>query len=152
MAISQSTHPHYAAQDILSRRDHSEWELKEKLAKKKFSPAEIQETIHWLKGKKLINDQAFAKRYIEGVIHYKAVGPRYLAHKLKAKRINQVYIDAALQEVIGDDKEKALMAKAAAAWQKSHPKYAQDKARLSRFLLSRGFSGHVLSRLDDNLD
>ncbi|MBI3255968.1 MAG: regulatory protein RecX [Candidatus Andersenbacteria bacterium] len=135
-----NTDPKYLAQGILSRRDNSEWELRQKLAKKGIDSKNIEETIVWLKGKKYLNDEEFAKTYIESILRTKAVGRRYLAHKLKEKHINPETIDAALQELVGEEVEKELAQKAAKAWQKAHPKFAQDKMRLSRFLASRGFT------------
>lgn len=140
-AISKD--PKYIAQDILSRRDNSEWELRQKLAKKGVHSEEIEATIAWLKQKKYLNDEVFAQKYIESILRTKAVGKRYLAHKLKAKRIASEVINATLQELGGEEAEKALAQKAARAWQKSHPKHAQDKMRLSRFLASRGFSSYI---------
>src|SRR3989344_989940 len=130
-AISKD--PKYIAQDILSRRDNSEWELRQKLAKKGIPGQEIEATITWLKQKKYLDDEVFAQKYIESILRTKAVGKRYLAHKLKAKRIASEVIDTTLQELVGEEVEKELAQKAAKSWQKSHPKYAQDKMRLSRF-------------------
>lgn len=135
-----NTDPTYLAQDILSRRDNSEWELRQKLIKKGIYAAELEETIAWLKQKKYLNDEDFAKKYIQSILRTKAVGKRYLAHKLKEKHIHEETITATLQELVGEEVEKELAQKAAKSWQKSHPKYAQDKMRLSRFLASRGFA------------
>src|SRR5690348_11419305 len=117
----------YQAQDILSRRDHSEFELRQKLAKKGFSAAAINEVITWLQTKKLVNDAAFARRYVESLIRSRAVGRRYLSHKLVEKRVNKEAAQAAITELITDEVEKDLAIRAAAAWQRQHAKYAADK-------------------------
>lgn len=134
------TDPKYLAQDILSRRDNSEWELRQKLTQKGIPQEEIETTIAWLKQKKYLNDEGFAKKYIQSILRTKAVGKRYLTHKLKEKHIHEETITTTLQELVGEEVEKKLAQKAAKSWQESHPKYAQDKMRLSRFLASRGFT------------
>src|SRR5262245_44860713 len=103
MPTPHSANPRYIAQDILSRRDHSEWELKAKLAKKVLSQADIEATVDWLKTKKLINDHAFATKYITSIIRVKPVGPRYLSHKLQQKRVNRQIIDQVLHELLGEN-------------------------------------------------
>lgn len=141
---AKSTNPKYAAQDILSRRDHSEFELRQKMKKKGFFGDELEETVEWLKTKKLLNDELFAKKYIESIILTRAVGRRYLAFKLKEKRIGEEAIGAALDELLDEATERDLAQKATSSWKKSHSKHAADKTRLSRFLLSRGFSGSAM--------
>jgi regulatory protein len=141
-----NTDPHYLAQDILSRRDHSQWELQEKLKKKGVSYPEIQETIVWLKAKKYLNDATFARNYIERTIRTHTVGKRYLAYKLKAKRVPSDIINTVLKEIVSEEIETELMKKAAQAWKKSHPKFAGDSMRLGRFLLSRGFSSYLVQK------
>ena len=46
----------YQAQAILSRRDHAEAEMRQKLNNKGFSGEEVQEAVDWLYEKKLLND------------------------------------------------------------------------------------------------
>lgn len=135
----KSTNPHWAAQDILSRRDNSEFEMRQKLARQGFQAEEIEETITWLKEKKLINDAVLARRYTESIIRTKAVGRRYVSYKLKEKRISDEAIQEALAELMSEEVQKELAQKATETWQKQHKKHAQDKNRLRRFLMSRGF-------------
>lgn len=146
------TNAKYLAQDILSRRDNSEYELRQKLGKKGVYGSELEETIAWLKAKKYLNDAATARHYIEGMLRTRAVGKRYLQHKLQQKRIAPDVIKEALNELLDETQEKALLKKAAAAWQRTHPKKADDKIRLSRFLLSRGFSGYFIQQQLESLE
>jgi regulatory protein len=134
--------PYYQAQDILSRRDHSEAEVRTKLAKKGLPSKTIDDVIVWLYDKKLLDDAAYAEKYVESVVRVKAVGPRWLEHKLRSRGVEQSVIAAALTQAFPEGREHELMCKAAESWKRLHPKHKDDTQRLTRFLLSRGFSPH----------
>ena len=52
------------ALDILSRREHSVLELKQKLKKKYDTEDDIEETISRLKKNNLLNDYRFSESYV----------------------------------------------------------------------------------------
>ena len=143
--------PIYQAQAILARRDHSEYEVRAKLAKKGFLPEQIDEGVNWLKSRKLLDDEAFAKRYVESTLRLKQVGPAWLILKLKEKHIAEHMIEPAVFGVLDPAKEEALAREAANRWRTSHkrkPAEVDDeyryRNRLQRFLVSRGFSFDVV--------
>lgn len=133
----------YEAQAILSRRDNSEAEIRQKLAKKGFSVTEIAEAITWLKNKKYLNDEKFARIYTQSALRQKAVGPRWISMKLKEKKIASDIISQVVADVFGEGQEREIAVLAAEKWIRLHPAKAQDRNRLIRFLLSRGFSGSI---------
>lgn len=147
--------PYYQAQDILSRRDHSEAEVRDKLRRKKFTDSQIDPVIAWLKEKQLLDDQRFATTYIENTVLFKPVGPRWLKMKLRSKRVADGVIEAALSEAFVGNRETQLLQQAAAMWRRSHRSPASDslkdarlyQQRLYRFLVSRGFSSGKISDL-----
>ncbi|MEX1112029.1 MAG: regulatory protein RecX [Candidatus Andersenbacteria bacterium] len=144
MATKKGTDSKWAAQDVLSRRDHSEAEMRQKLSRKGFSAPDIQETIDWLYEQKLLDDRAYAARYVESILRSKTVGPRWIAAKLKQRGVEQQYITEVLTQLMPPEKERELMAEASESWKRLHQKHATDKARLTRFLASRGFSEHLV--------
>jgi len=133
-------HPHYIAQSILARRDHSVFELKTKMEKRGIPAHEIKEIINKLKKLKLLDDKKFAQKYTQQIIQIKPVGPRLIKQKLRQKKINDHFIQAALDTFLTEDLEKELAQKAARKWQQLHPQKKSDRIRLTRFLTSRGFS------------
>ena len=146
----------YQAQAILARRDHSEYEVRTKLAKKGFLPEQIDEGINWLKQKQLLDDEAFAKRYVESTLRVKQVGPAWLIVKLKEKHIAEHMIEPAVFGVLDPAKEEELAWQAATRWRKSHPRKPAEVGddfaynnRLQRFLVSRGFSFDVVQAVLD---
>lgn len=147
----KSTDPKYLAQDILSRRDHSEWELRQKLKKKGMSGQGMEETIEWLKMKKYLSDEVFSRKYIESTLRTKAVGKRYLSFKLKEKHIAQNIVSQAVAELVSEETEKELLHQAATSWRRTHHSYKDEKIRLGRFLHSRGFSSYLVQGEVDNI-
>jgi regulatory protein len=140
MPLPKRTNPYYVAQDILSRRDHSEFELRTKMRRKKFSPTEIDDVVAKLKKLNLINDQNFISMFIENTLLFKSVGPKYLAHKLKQKGIVSSRIEAALAEAFTPGREVELAKQALDSWRRTRPQHKTDQSRLFRYLTSRGFS------------
>lgn len=162
MPLPKRTDPFYQAQDILSRRDHSEFELRTKLRRKRFSPSQIDDAVAKLKKLNLINDEKFADNYAANILLFKPVGPRWIKHKLKQKGIAPSVISQTIESTFSPGREEELAAQAAATWWKLHPLdkggtrgfdvppsfqggarggiYLRNKQRLTRHLASRGFS------------
>lgn len=141
--------PYYAAQDILSRREHSEFEIRTKMKRKRFSSEQINDVIRKLKKLNLINDNNFSKIYVRQTLNIKAVGPKWLAYKLKQKGIEQSVITHSLNEAYLPGREKELARQAASTWQRTHPQHTEDHERLTRHLASRGFSYDTINSIDN---
>ncbi|MDP2755007.1 MAG: regulatory protein RecX, partial [Nitrospirota bacterium] len=86
---------------LLKFRLRSEKEITQRLKGKKFDEQVIKETIEFLKERKFIDDQAFAKAWIESRIR-KPLGLRRLRQELSLKGIDMKIIDAELEEVKKD--------------------------------------------------
>lgn len=137
--------PYYQAEAILSRRDHSVKELKQKLKRKGFSAEQINTVTAWLIQRKLLNDEQMARRYVEWTLQSKAVGPRWLQFKLRERGINGSIIEKIVSEVAGKYPEEETAERAMDTWRRVHPQKANDRERLMRFLASRGFSQECIS-------
>ena len=83
------------ALDILSRREHSVLELKQKLKKKYNFTDSLNEVISRLKQNNLLNDYRFTEAY---VIYRKrkGFGPIKISNELKSKGISEATIDEVL--------------------------------------------------------
>ncbi|MFH1353744.1 MAG: regulatory protein RecX [bacterium] len=137
------TDPDYQAQAILSRRDHSIFEVQTKMKRKGFTASQINSAVAKLKKLKLLDDRLFAYKCSEEILRFKAVGPHLIAHKLKQKGIDQTLIDETVAAAFADNREIKLARAAAARWQQLHPRHAADHARLTRFLNQRGFTAAI---------
>lgn len=139
MPLTKRTNPYYVAQDILSRRDHSEFELRTKMRRKHFNPDQINDVVAKLKKLNLVNDEKFTVMFVANTLLFKAVGPKYLSYKLKQKGITSSLIEAALAEAFPPGREAELAHQVATRWRRTHVP-SPDKQNLTRHLISHGFS------------
>lgn len=151
-ASNRRSDPYYQAQDILSRRDHAEGEVRRKLAGKGFADNVIEEVVAWLYQKNLLNDEVFARRYAESILLQKPVGPRWVKLKLKQRGVSEQIIATTVTDVFaGDWQQGELIKQAVETWLRQHKKFGQDKERLWRFLASRGFDPERISSYLESL-
>lgn len=128
------------ALEILSRRDNSEREMKQKLQKKGIKQDDIYETIEWLKEKKLLDDKIFASKKAESIYRTKLVGPLYIKMKLRSAGIAESTAETVVDNLASDADWNSRAKQALTQWKKVHPKHAEDRVRHMRFLASRGFT------------
>lgn len=141
--VGKRSNPFYQAQAILSRRDHAEAEVRRKLQQKGFVPSQIDTVVTWLKEHKLIDDESFARMYVESLLRSKPVGQRWLTAKLRQRGVDGAIVDRVLADAFAGEREKELVREAARA--RSFPLDRSGQQRLQRFLLARGFSMQVVS-------
>lgn len=143
--------PYYQALAIVSRRDHSVHEMRVKLKRRGFTIEQVTATIAKLKEESLLDDERFAKVFIESVLERKAVGSRWLRAKLRQRGIEQTIIDHTLAEQLDSGNEEKVLEQAARQWQRRHQQVRHEYARLARFLVSRGFSQGAIAALREQL-
>lgn len=126
----------------LSQREHSRPELERKLARYTEQPDELAEALDALQAKGFISEA----RVVESVLHQRAAqfGSLRLRQELQHKGI----APAAIAEAVASLKDSELE-RAAALWRRRFeaPTDAKERARQTRFLLARGFSGAVVARV-----
>ena len=127
-----------AAGGLLSRRAHSEAELRERLAAKGFDEDMVDQTINRLGDLSLVDDEAFAEQWVEERARRMGLGPRRLRAELEAKGIPTEVIEGSLSEEIGDlDRAKALAADRLTKL--SRLPLQKQATRLFVWLVGRGF-------------
>ena len=89
------------ASDLLSRRDHSEKELREKLRQKGFSEG-ADEAIERLRGYGYVDDARFAARYAAELQRVKHYGKKRIEQELFRKGVDRAVIAEALEEMTFD--------------------------------------------------
>ncbi len=127
-----------AAMQLLSRRDHGEYELYQKLALKGYSEDDIQQAVNFCLDHNYLDDLRYAKSQIRQHV-YKGHGERRIRQELNQKRVAESVIELALEEEPQDWFELAKQA----AEKKFKGVKAQDQkeyAKQVRFLQYRGYS------------
>ncbi len=140
------------ALDLLSRRDHFQRELVEKLRTRDFPANEIEDAIARLEELDLLNDERIAQRFIEVRAAERGWGPHRLAAELRkrgmsagdADRLSDVSEElaaAAMHTAV-----RKLQVRAPARWWRD----GQRRARMVSSLITRGFEAEVaIAAVDD---
>ena len=135
----------------LSRREHSQLELRDKLAKREVSADVIDATVTSLVADGLQSDDRFAEAFVASRVR-KGQGPVRIRMELYRRGINDemiaLHVDAAGLEW-GRLAREVRHKKFGAAI----PSEYKEKARQMRFLEYRGFSGaQIGAALGDDFD
>ncbi len=119
--------------------------MRERLKKKKFDVDIIESTLSFLKDKRFIDDNYFAKAWIESRIR-KPLGIRRLKAELSIKGINKTIIDTQLNEIKKSYSEEDIVAGIARDRLNKLEDIDPQKAkrRVYAYLLRRGFSPEVV--------
>jgi regulatory protein len=135
---------------LLKFRPRSEYEIRERLKRKKFDEPVIKAVLAFLKEKKFIDDEAFTRAWVDFRLK-KSLGLRRITQELRLKGIDK---DTAAQ-VLEEAKERYSEPEAIAAVGREklerlkgiEPQKA--RRRLYAFLMRRGFSpGAIIDFLE----
>lgn len=122
--------------NLLSYRLRSEWELRDYLKRKDCPPEIIEKTLNKLSINGYVNDEQFARRWVENRRLLKATSRRRLSQELRAKRINSDIID----KVLADDKEETDEREVLRALVERKRVRYPDKLKLMQYLARQGYS------------
>jgi regulatory protein len=143
MKTGKTEGPLETAVRLLAPRDHTEMELRLKLTRKNFLQHEIDDTIETLRDKGYLNDERVKQRTIEKMLAEKRHGLRRIAGKLR--EIGLPASGEEIRECCSEDEEWEI---ALQLLQKHFQTLdAETFPRLARFLVNRGFSSSIMSRL-----
>ena len=135
------------AMDYLARREHSRYELLQKLQKQEASRDEIDLVLDQLIADNLQSDVRFAEHYVRSRV-MRGYGPVVVQHELSIRGVDDVIIEKTLSEAAID-----WVAMLQDVWRKkfaNFPSDVKDKARQFRFLSQRGFSSDMIGKLLNN--
>ncbi|MFS4458491.1 regulatory protein RecX [Bdellovibrio sp. HCB2-146] len=130
--------------DLLSRRDHSEQELRIKL-RDKFSEVEdsdnvIDEAIEFAKDSKWLGDPQELSYRMADMLHRRNKGIIYINNYLREKGLPAVETDRALEL------EKALTI-VKNKYDENYEFSREEQARVGRLLASRGFDSETVRKV-----
>jgi regulatory protein len=154
----QQAEEHWATREyffrILSRRDHSRKELKDKAFKKGFTGDYIHEILDEFEQKEYINDRKFALKYTSDKFEFNDWGPYKIRTQLFKKGIQKAVVEDCVHHVFGDDAIKESMANLIQKKKKRYQREPEEKRRkkVFDFLMRKGYdSEHILKHLDEFL-
>ncbi len=130
---------------LLKFRQRSEKELYHRLKKKNFREEVISQAISFLKDKGFIDDELFAKAWIESRLK-RSLGLRKIQNELNLKGLDKKIIERQISEIKKFYSEEEIVNKIAkerfAKLKGIEPEII--KRRLYAYLLRRGFSSEVI--------
>lgn len=145
---------------FLSFRARSEKEVRDNLLKKKAPPEIIERVIISLKDHKFLNDEDFARQFIEQRLRFKPKSLRIIKMELKQKGVEQEIIEQAfanLQKNSEEDISQNDLESAKKLVEKKIDKYRDLPKqvvyqKLGSFLARRGFDWDTIKKsIDDAL-
>ena len=125
---------------FLAKREHSSWEIKNKLAQAGFNKEQIQQEIEDLKTQNYLSDERFCEMFIRSRKNM-GYGPIKIAYELKKHQFSEQITQQYLNEKSETWFDLALKVRMKKFGDSSVDDF-KEKARQMRFLQSRGFSNN----------
>lgn len=143
-----------SAARFLGYRPRSLAEVRRNLTEKEMPPAVIEAALNRLTAMGYLDDEAFARYWVQSRGEFKPLSPRALRVELKQKGVPDAIISAALDELDAD--HLAYRAGLAQARKLRQPTRPEFRKKIGDLLRRRGFSystiHEVVERLLDELE
>lgn len=134
---------------LLARRPYSVYEVRRHLKKKEMEEDTIDQAIGRLVELDLLNDEEFARYYVNQRTTFKPRGQRALQQELRQKGISRDIIDQAIAEVDELAGARKAIEKKAARWA-TLPKL-EFRKKVTAHLARRGFPYDIIRQITDEL-
>jgi regulatory protein len=130
----------------LSRRDHSEQELRQALARKGHADEVIEGVVGRLRRERALDDRRFAEAFSRSRLAHHGLGRQRIRQDLRRRGIARTTAEAGLEEALGDVPEAQVLDRLARRYWSSHTRDvpAQRVRKLWAFLVRRGFPGALV--------
>ena len=133
------------ALDLVSRREHSQYELIQKLNKRfPESMPVIEEVVKKLTINNILNDERFAEMYLNSRAR-KGFGPKKIEMELNSRKVESSLISNAIAEYESwtENAQNELLKK----FKGIKPTDYNSKMKQKQFLFNRGFSSQIIERI-----
>lgn len=137
------------AYKLLSYRQRSEKEIKNKLREKKIQTNSIEKVIIHLKELKYLDDELFSKMYLQNQLFNKPAGKRLLEMKMLEKGISKEIAEKIIKENYKEEDE-LISAKLVISKYKKRIKTNDEKEikrKCFQYLISRGFGFDIAKQV-----
>ena len=146
--LSEAQKATSAALKFLAARPRSVSEMVKKLKLKEYPAAVIEEAVETLKKQGLLDDEKFAKTFVNSSVYSRSAGTRKLKFDLKQKGVSQEIIERAIGGL--QDTDETEMARELVAKRYHLMTGVSEEAKKRRifgFLQRRGFSSEVIFKV-----
>lgn len=134
---------------FLGYRPRSESEIRQRLAKHGFENPVIDKTIEKLKDYRYVDDNEFARYWVENRESFSPRGRRLAKMELKRKGLEADIIENAVSAI--DEKESAYRAAQKRAGRLAALDYIDFRLRMVQFLGRRGFNYGIIKEITEKV-
>lgn len=134
--------PRLAAMNLLARREHSLWELRQKLSSRDYPAEELEQVLMQLRDEGLQSDGRYIESFIQGRVN-KGQGPLKIRYELQQRGIEPELTQQHLDHLEVDWPTLAEQVRCKRFGEDPPHDYA-ERAKQMRFLQSRGFSHELM--------
>lgn len=130
-------------------RLRSRSEIEKKLREKELDDETIAATMEFLREYNLVDDEAFARAWINDRLLKRRLGKKQLEVGLRAKGIDRAIIERVLKERMGEEEEleQAMLAAERKAPTIRHDDRMKWERSMTNFLVGRGFSWETIRQV-----
>ncbi len=135
----------------LGRRIRTQFQVKQYLQKRGANSQQLDETMHKLADFNVLNDGEYAQVLVRSYLK-KGKGVNFINQTLKRHGIDQNTIDSVISEISQTSlTESAIQLARRYAQNRRLTNTLKDKAKIYRFLASRGFSSSQIRQAIDSI-
>ncbi len=134
---------------LLSYRERTIKEMRDRLKKKDFSAEVIEKVITYLLEKDYLNEQRFAEMWIRSRINHHPRGRKLIYKELKDKGVERKIINSALDEYLSREKELEMASYLMNKWLRRRKDEDSSSYKLKNYLASKGFNYDMIYEITD---
>ena len=131
---------------LCAKSEQCIFDIRTKLFKAGLQREKREEIIDYLVANRYLDDARFARSFAGYKVRFAAWGKRKIRMALAAKRIPADFISAALESIDEEDYEAAITRVIESKKRELDISDSNQRAKLYRHLLSRGFETDIISR------
>lgn len=131
--------------DLCARSEQCEADIYRKLRLKGLGHNDAMDIIAELRNRKFIDDFRYARSFARDKVRFSAWGRRKIRLALIAKKIPSSIIEEAFGEIDSQDYASALDRAASSKLSGLNLSLYEDRLRLYKYLVSRGFESNLIS-------
>ncbi len=137
---------------LLSSREHSRLELRQKLLRRDFNFSEIEPVLDELAERGFIDDERFAEEWIHSRKNSNPRGRFLIRAELKEKGVSSEIIEDKLNSMISRSEEVEMAVELARKWLRGKDRDQKNiENKLSRYLYRKGFSRDIIRDVTSHL-
>ncbi|HEY7034173.1 MAG TPA: RecX family transcriptional regulator [Thermomicrobiales bacterium] len=150
-ALDEQSKAVNAAMNLLARRPRSEREVRDRLKRKGFPPETVEAAVAKLEGWRYLDDEAFARYWVENREANRPRGRRLLEQELRLKGVDRETIRQTIDDTELDEASTALQIGRTKLRTYGNLDPAVARRRLGAFLVRRGYGYDVVRPVLDQL-